>query len=247
MTDFEKAHAFVRRWEGGYVNHPNDKGGETNLGVTKSNWVRWCQSQGLPIKPMKQLTPADVKPLYEAWYWKPLAAQYPWPVSAALYDCSVNHGPGDGNPFDEGGREAGASWIAWKARQLCPNGTPLQQALAVCDAREAFYAAIIRHDPSQQVFQKGWMNRLNALRTWLKEAAAATPEAAPQVLLVPKGGGEPVPWDGKPAPYGGVPLTAALIEQLRLVYPQPGGPWTYQGLKVYVRRNGDLVLERFKA
>ena len=32
---FEKAVSFTLRMEGGYVNHPADRGGETNFGVTK--------------------------------------------------------------------------------------------------------------------------------------------------------------------------------------------------------------------
>lgn len=66
---------------------------------------------------------------------------------------------------------------------------------------------------------------------------------APRVLLV-DGGGKEVPWDGKQTVYGGVTLNSALIEQLRLVYPSPGGPWPYQSLRVWRRRSGDLVLER---
>ena len=72
------------------------------------------------------------------------------------------------------------------------------------------------------------------------------PAPAPQgrVLLVPLGAGEPVSWDGKPTKYGGVLLDAALVEQLRLVYPGPGGPWTYQTIKLWRQQDGDLVLER---
>lgn len=241
-SDFEKAHAFTALWEGGYVNHVNDTGGETNLGVTKANWLRWCKACNIPAKPMKALTPADVKPLYEAWYWRPLAATLPWPLSAAIYDMSVNHGVGDGKPFDEQGNENGATWMLWRAHQLAPGGTPLQLALAACDAREQFYRGIVRRNPSQQVFMKGWMRRVDALRQWLK-ALPVTPPAG-EVLLVPAGGGQPVPWNGKPAKYGGVLVNDELIAQLRQVYASPGGPWTHQGLRVYLRRNGDLVLER---
>lgn len=65
----------------------------------------------------------------------------------------------------------------------------------------------------------------------------------PRVILI-NAAGQEVPWNGKPDPYGGVTLTDALIAQLRTVYPQPGGPWQYGTLKVYLRRNGDLVLEK---
>ena len=30
---YKRAMAFILRWEGGYSNHPNDPGGETNFGA----------------------------------------------------------------------------------------------------------------------------------------------------------------------------------------------------------------------
>lgn len=230
MTEFEKALEFTARWEGGYANHPADKGGETNFGVTTRVWQNWCRAQGLPLKPMRALTVEDVRPLYEAWYWQPLAASLAWPLSAAVYDVYVNHGPGN------------AKRLLAEARAACPNGTPLEQALALVDARVRFYRAIVANDASQEGFLKGWLNRAMAQLQWLK--ANAQPPAPPRVLLVPQGGGEPVPWDGRPARYGGVLLDEALVAQLRLVYPSACGPWTYQTLRGWVRNNGDLVLER---
>ena len=35
MSSFQKAIEFVLRWEGGYVNDPDDPGGETNFGISK--------------------------------------------------------------------------------------------------------------------------------------------------------------------------------------------------------------------
>ncbi|MBZ9750745.1 glycoside hydrolase, family 19 [Deinococcus sp. HMF7604] len=69
----------------------------------------------------------------------------------------------------------------------------------------------------------------------------------PQVLLVPKGGGDPEPWDGKPAVYGGTALSEGLIEQLRTVYPRGSGPHTYEGVRLWHRQNGEIVLERLKS
>lgn len=34
LTPFERAHRFTSRWEGGYVFHPDDPGGATNLGIS---------------------------------------------------------------------------------------------------------------------------------------------------------------------------------------------------------------------
>lgn len=230
MSDFERAHTFTAAFEGGYSNHPADRGGETNRGITKANWVSWCREQGIPQKPMRDITEADALPFYRARYWEPYATQYPWPLSAAAYDIAVNHGPGN---------------LAYMMR-FAAGRTPLLRALSLCDSREQFYRGIIANDPSQSVFKNGWMRRVNAQRRWLKEN---TEPENPRVLLVPKGGGDPVEWDGKPAKYGsvdgvgGVDLSPALIAQLRTVYPTPG-TYTYEGLRIYIRRSGDMVLER---
>ena len=50
--------------EGGYVNHPRDPGGETNLGVTKRVYEEWGGE-----KDMRDLTREDVEPIYKQNYW----------------------------------------------------------------------------------------------------------------------------------------------------------------------------------
>lgn len=242
MDDFLRVQrGFTEAAEGGYVNDAADPGGETNLGITKRVWVAWCQKNNLPIKPMRNLTKADVEPIYRAQYWEPLAARYPWPKSAVIYDCSVNSGVGDANPFDEGGNEAGASWMVWRGQQLCPNGTPLQQALAICDARKEFYAAVVRNRPASQKFWNGWMKRLEQLRAWV--IANAAPNNARRVFLYT--GTQYILWDGKPGGiYGGLPLGEALFAQLDLAYPKPIKT-TYQNVKLERAADGAYLLNKF--
>ena len=224
MSDFEKAHAFTALWEGGYVNHPADKGGETSLGVTRRVWEAWCRERNLQVKPMRALVMADVLPLYEARYW-PAAAGLPWPLSGVAYDIAVNHGPGNLQKMLTG----------------LPAGTPTARAAALIDRREQFFRNIVAARPNQGVFLKGWLRRVNAQREWLAAQGAAP--SSGRVLLVPLGGGEPVVWDGR-AKFGGQDLVT-LVPQLGQVYASPGGPWEYGGaLRVWRRQNGDLVLER---
>lgn len=239
MNDFERADQFTQQAEGGYVNNPLDPGGETNFGITVGTWQRWCKAKGLPVKPMRNLTRADVTPIYREWYWNPLASHLPWPYSAAIYDCCVNHGLGDLKPFDESGDEAGATWILWRVNQLCPNGTPLQKALAVCDARQELYDGIVRRRPSQKVFMQGWKNRLRDQRAWLKANAI---QGSPRVFMRDPSGTNIV-WDGKATVYGGQAVNADWVSQMALAYP-PGAKTTLGKLRLTVYSDGALQLER---
>ena len=56
--NWEKSLEVILHHEGGYVNHPKDPGGETNLGVTK----RVYQEHG-GTKDMKDLLVEDLKKL----------------------------------------------------------------------------------------------------------------------------------------------------------------------------------------
>ena len=58
--NFEKCLEMLLHHEGGYVNHPKDPGGETNLGVTKRVYEEWGGT-----KDMKALTIEDVAPIYK--------------------------------------------------------------------------------------------------------------------------------------------------------------------------------------
>jgi lysozyme family protein len=62
--NYNKCLETILHHEGGYVNHPEDPGGETNLGVTK----RVYEEHG-GTKDMKDLTVEDVAPIYKKGYW----------------------------------------------------------------------------------------------------------------------------------------------------------------------------------
>ena len=46
MADFKKALSKILKWEAGYVNDPDDAGGETFAGVSRKNNKNW---KGWPI------------------------------------------------------------------------------------------------------------------------------------------------------------------------------------------------------
>ena len=76
--------------EGGYVNHPKDPGGETNLGVTK----RVYEEHG-GTKDMKDLTVEDVAPIYKKSYWDRVKGdELPAGLDLCVFDFGVNAGTG---------------------------------------------------------------------------------------------------------------------------------------------------------
>ena len=76
--------------EGGYVNHPKDPGGETNLGVTKRVWEEHGGE-----KDMKDLTVEDVAPIYKKSYWDRVKGDdLPDGLDLCVFDFGVNAGTG---------------------------------------------------------------------------------------------------------------------------------------------------------
>ena len=92
--NFEQCMEWLLAHEGGYVDHPEDPGGETNLGVTQRVYKRWCMEQDYQPKDMRDLTPEDVTPIYRANYWQAIAGDE---LSSGLdwccFDFAVNAGP----------------------------------------------------------------------------------------------------------------------------------------------------------
>lgn len=101
MGTFETAMAFVFEWEGGFVDHPLDPGGPTNMGVS----LRWLRDVGLAgdidrdgdvdADDVRSLTPERVEKLFKDRFWDPQGLdELPRSPAIAHFDCSVNTGPG---------------------------------------------------------------------------------------------------------------------------------------------------------
>jgi lysozyme family protein len=93
-ANFDAALKAILHHEGGFVNHPADPGGMTNLGVTKKVWEEWVGHE-VDEKQMRALTPELVGPMYKAKYWdKVKGDDLPEGVDYCVFDAAVNSGPG---------------------------------------------------------------------------------------------------------------------------------------------------------
>lgn len=85
-TLYEQCVNFVLSQEGGYVNDPNDPGGETNFGISKRSY---------PTLDIKNLTADVARGLYYKDYWLPNGCDKRSPEMALVtFDTAVNMGPG---------------------------------------------------------------------------------------------------------------------------------------------------------
>ena len=92
---FSEALEVILHHEGGYVNHPKDPGGETNLGVTKRVYEDFGGT-----KDMKELTKEDVEPIYKKNYWDRVKGDnLPEGLDLCIFDFAVNAGPGRAAKF----------------------------------------------------------------------------------------------------------------------------------------------------
>jgi lysozyme family protein len=92
--NFDEVLEAVLKHEGGFVNHPADPGGITNLGVTKRVWEEWV-GHDVDEKTMRGLTPEMVKPLYKKKYWDRVRGDdLPSGVDYVVFDAAVNSGTG---------------------------------------------------------------------------------------------------------------------------------------------------------
>ena len=66
---FKKALKFVLSMEGGYVNNPNDLGGETNFGITKKTYDAYRKANSLPPQSVKFISKNEIEEIYYKNYF----------------------------------------------------------------------------------------------------------------------------------------------------------------------------------
>lgn len=91
--NFDQCLEQVLEHEGGYVNHPEDPGGRTNMGITQAVYEKHL---GRPVteKDMREIPFEHVKEIYKEKYWdKVCAEELPEGLDFSVFDWAVNSGP----------------------------------------------------------------------------------------------------------------------------------------------------------
>ena len=159
IENFPRSLELVLKSEGGFVNHPSDPGGMTNLGVTKKAWqlyVGWRRE--IDEAEMRGLTPEIVAPFYKARYWDACKCdQLPPGVDYAVFDFAVNAGASRASKTMQTALGTAADGIVGPATiGVATNADPDHFLEKFSAAKEQFY----RNLPTFEHFGKGWLRRV---------------------------------------------------------------------------------------
>ena len=155
-NNFKECLELVLKAEGGWVNHPSDPGGETNLGVTKRVWEEYV---GHPVESLKKLTKDDVAPLYEQKYWRPCYGEVlPRGLDFVVFSMGVNAGPGRSIKLLQQSLGCVSDGVIGpRTRELISASNTATLIAKFSETRREYYRAL-KNFP---VFGKGWLARVD--------------------------------------------------------------------------------------
>lgn len=165
--------------EGGYVDHPADKGGPTNMGITLPTLTNWLGREATrdDIKNLDKRTARKI--YYNRYYINTGIDNLPMLIQPTVLDTAVNSGPKNaikmlqdvitayGHPCGKIDGRLGDKTIAAARAAVDELGNQIVRALV--NRRVLFCERIVRNDETQRTFLAGWINRAES---FLPENAA---------------------------------------------------------------------------
>lgn len=167
MAKIEKLVPFLLKWEGGYVNHPKDKGGHTNKGVTYETWVAYRKKMGkeaslTSFKNMSQEEWTDIlrQNYWDVWQADKIGSQR---IANMLVDWLWMSGARTIKKVQKILQVKCDGIVGAKTIAAINGHSDVTLFGLIKESRKAYYEGIVRLNPSQKVFLKGWLNRLEDL------------------------------------------------------------------------------------
>lgn len=168
---YERALKWTLNWEGGYSDHPNDKGGATKWGITQRVFDAYRDSLKLARMPVLDMSLSDCQAIYLKYWIACSAGAFAYPLALAVFDTAVNFGPGRAAMFlvsAVAGQKSVGQTTAVKALSRTLGTLPVAEQAAIAstiaDIRMAYRHKRVKDDPSQSVFLRGWLRRDMALK-----------------------------------------------------------------------------------
>lgn len=163
LMDFHKSLFRVIKYEGGYVNDPDDPGGETKYGISKKSY---------PHLNIRNLTFDQVFSIYHEDYWKKVRLNEVESdeIKSKLLDIVVQFGIEGGTRLwktalkdvydDEGDKKINSpDFDLDQIIEFTNKANPLNVVLALRMAMVRQYLTLVKRNPNLKKFLNGWLNR----------------------------------------------------------------------------------------
>ncbi|MEM7047234.1 MAG: glycosyl hydrolase 108 family protein [Pseudomonadota bacterium] len=156
--------------EGGFVNHPDDRGGATNYGITQATLSAWLGRRAR-LAEVQNLDIDTARAIYARRYLSaPRIDTLTQRIVPFVFDTAVLHGPRSAIRLLQRvlnragfGKVCVDGVIGPQTRKACEAADRVMGPYlldALCEQRRAIYHRIVARNPSQKVFLRGWLNRL---------------------------------------------------------------------------------------
>lgn len=169
MAKFSTYAPFLKSWEGGYISHPLDKGGPTNMGVTYATYSLYLRKRGRTpsAEALKTMTDAEWTAIMKGNYWDCVCGDgiHTQGVANLIADWAVHSGVSTATRAAQ--RIVGARPDGIFGQKTLDAVNGFDQTLLFLRLRQArldFLAGIVKNKPSQKAFLAGWERRVKSMR-----------------------------------------------------------------------------------
>lgn len=179
LGKFELVYPVVEKWEGLYSNDPDDPGGPTNMGITQQDLARWRQ-RPVSVDEVRDLTRTEARQIFRAFYYDPIHGdELPLAAAQVCYNSAVLEGVVKGGKYLQ-------QALRQQGQDVAIDGAIGPQTIAACGKVDivalvtdytAQSEARLRSLPLFPKYGKGWLNRLNDVRSVAMGMAKMAPAA----------------------------------------------------------------------
>ena len=165
MADKNKLIPIIKKWEGGYSDNPNDRGGATNSGVTLAVYQS-VYGKNKTKNDLKRMTNDQWNYIFTKLYWNKWKADEIKNQSIAniLVDWVWMSGYGTIKKIQSLFGLTADGIVGNKTISYINSHDQEEVFNKIWNRRKQFYESLVKNNPSQKVFLKGWMNRLNTFK-----------------------------------------------------------------------------------
>lgn len=164
MADYNELIPIIKKWEGGFVNDPDDSGGATNKGVTLATFRTWFGANKT-VNDLKALTDDQWIYIFLNGYWDQCKASQinNQDIANIIVDWAWASGPTTAIKKVQAIVGTDADGIVGPNTLAAINSAnPRQLFDKIKEARLQFVENLAAQRPKDKKFLQGWKNRINS-------------------------------------------------------------------------------------